>query len=98
MSDTTSNTTPSQDASSLPIPPQVLVDTWKNRRRMAYVALIAEIIFTGIFTAICVIPWLEITDHKIDTLSSVITWFYAAMSSIIGAYIGFTTLAFIKRA
>jgi len=34
-----------------------------------------------------------ISEVRIKTLSEPITWFYFAMASIIGAYMGFTTWA-----
>lgn len=59
---------------------------WKNRRRMAWTALISMLIVT--LMAFFVIP-----DTKLTLLSEVITWFYFSMASVIGAYMGFTTWA-----
>jgi len=65
--------------------PQPLV-RWKNRRRMAWTALISMLVVT--FLAFFVIP-----EPRLALLSDVITWFYFGMVSVIGAYMGFTTWA-----
>lgn len=61
---------------------------WKNRRRMAWVSLISMIVVTFfiLFTD-------AISVEKLKIVGEVITWFYFAMASIIGAYMGFTTWA-----
>ena len=61
---------------------------WKNRRRMAWVSLISMIVLTFFifFTD-------AISIEKIKVLGEVITWYYFASASIVGAYMGFTTWA-----
>lgn len=60
---------------------------WKHRRRMAYTALVSMLVLT----AYAVSPWIDI--ERLDKLSDVIEWFYFAMASIVGAYMGFATWA-----
>jgi len=60
---------------------------WSNRRRMAWLSFIAMMLVTA---ALLFAP---ISEVRIKTLSEPITWFYFAMASIIGAYMGFTTWA-----
>ncbi len=60
---------------------------WKNRRRMAWIALISMVILTG------VLLFGPISETRIKVLSEPISWFYFAMASVIGAYMGFTTWA-----
>ena len=60
---------------------------WSNRRRMAWFAFISMILVTA---ALLFAP-IELARIKI--LSEPITWFYFAMASVIGAYMGFTTWA-----
>lgn len=59
---------------------------WKNRRRMAWISLISIITVTAtlLFTDI-------VSEEKIKVMSEIITWFYFACASVIGAYMGFTT-------
>jgi len=69
---------------------------WRNKRRMAYIALGSTIVFTIFFFVICVInpifvPLFVFDEFRIRILSDVIEWFYLTMASIIGAYIGFTS-------
>ena len=63
-----------------------LKNRWKNRRRMAWTALVSMIITTILI--LFVIP-----EPRLALLSEVITWFYFSMASVIGAYMGFTTWA-----
>lgn len=58
---------------------------WKHRRRMAYIALFSMLVLT----AYAVGPWIAI--ERLDKLSDIIEWFYFAMASIVGAYMGFAT-------
>jgi hypothetical protein len=61
---------------------------WKNRRRMAWVSLLAMVLVTGLilFTNL-------VSIEKLKVLSDVITWYYFSSASVIGAYMGFTTWA-----
>jgi hypothetical protein len=63
---------------------------WRNRRRMAWLSL-----FTMIAVTI-ILLFSPISESRLKTLEEPITWFYLAMASIIGAYMGFTTYASIK--
>lgn len=58
---------------------------WRHRRRMAYLALFAVFLVT--YWAMFVIP-----IDRLNALDEVITWFFIVMGSIIGAYVGFSTL------
>ena len=58
---------------------------WKNRRRMAYISLFF-LIFVA-FLAIFVVP-----VERLKVLEEIITWFFFIMGSVIGAYVGFSTL------
>lgn len=58
---------------------------WKNRRRMAWVALVAILVVTY-WCMFCV------RVDRLKELNDIITWFYLTMGSIIGAYVGFSTL------
>jgi hypothetical protein len=62
---------------------------WKNRRRMAWVSLIAMLVATGLVFFI-------VPESRLKIIGDVITWFYFAMTSVVGAYMGFTTWASIK--
>jgi len=64
---------------------------WKNRRRMAWVSLISMLLVTSIIILTDVV---EI--ERLTVLKEVITWFYFSCASIIGMYMGATTLASIK--
>lgn len=62
---------------------------WKTRRKMAWLALIAEILVT---IALFVAP---IEEKRLSILSEPITWFYFSMTSVIGFYMGATTWAYL---
>lgn len=63
--------------------------TWRNRRRMAWLAFAAIVVVTGL----CFF-WVDI--ERLEKLETVITWFYMAMASIVGAYMGFATYASVN--
>ena len=65
---------------------------WANRRRMAWLSLISMIGITVLilFTEL-------VSVERLDVLGEVITWFYFCCASVIGAYMGFTTWASIKK-
>ncbi len=65
--------------------------TWQNRRKMAYIALLSMVLVTAYMMS----PYMDL--GRIKALESVITWFYTVMASIIAAYMGFTTWAYIKK-
>ncbi len=60
-------------------------DRWRNRRRMAWTALIS--IFVVTYMAFFKVP-----VERLNVLKEVITWFYFVMGSVVGAYVGFATL------
>lgn len=64
---------------------------WKNRRRMAWVSLVSMILLTFM------IMFTEAIDvERLKVLGDVITWYYFSCASVVGAYMGFTTMASIK--
>lgn len=69
---------------SEPITAKQAADRWKNRRRMAYISLLAMI------GATVALFWFVPAD-RLDTLQEPVGWFYIAMASIVGAYCGFAT-------
>ena len=56
-------------------------DRWKNRRRMAWTALVAALLFP------LLVLWTES-----DQLGAVAGAFYVFVSAVVGAYIGFATV------
>ena len=58
-----------------------MTDRWKNRRRMAWSALIAGMLF----------PLLVLFTDS-DQLSGIAASLYVFLAAIVGAYIGFVTL------
>lgn len=58
---------------------------WFHRRRMAYLSLFSMLAVT----AFSMSPWLPL--ERLEKLSDIIEWFYFAMASIVGAYMGFAT-------
>jgi hypothetical protein len=52
-------------------------DRWRNRRRMAWLALLAALVFPGLML--------------LNDLSSIAGAFYLFCGSVVGAYIGFAT-------
>lgn len=62
---------------------------WRNRRRMAWLSFVSILAVTGL----CFF-WVDI--ERLEKLETVITWFYMAMASIVGAYMGFSTYASVK--
>ena len=59
----------------------LLLDRWKNRRAMAWIALLAGLAF----------PVLLLFTQS-DQLGSVAGAFYVFVTAVVGAYMGFTTL------
>ena len=56
------------------------LDRWKNRRRMAWTALVAGLLF----------PLLLLWSQS-DQLGAVAGAFYVFVSAVVGAYMGFAT-------
>jgi hypothetical protein len=69
-------------------------ERWKNRRRMAWISLISMIFITFI---LIFMPESIITISKLNVISEFITWFYFACTGVIGAYMGVTTYAHMKK-
>jgi hypothetical protein len=66
-------------------------ERWKNRRRMAWLAMWAMVLATlAMFT---VVP-----ETKIEKLDEIVSWFMMAMASIVGTYIGTATWAQVSQA
>jgi len=66
-------------------------ERWKNRRRMAWLAMWAMIAATlAMFT---IVP-----ESKIELLDEIVAWFMMAMASIVGTYIGTATWAQVSSA
>jgi len=66
---------------------KITEDKFKNRRRMAWVAMVCLVIYTAIlFTPL-------VDSGRIKSLENILDMFYIAMASIVGAYMGFATWA-----
>jgi hypothetical protein len=61
---------------------------WRNRRRMAWMSLLCMFVLTYFIIFTDIVPIARLT-----VLKEVITWFYFACISVVGAYMGFTTWA-----
>ncbi|MFW9871618.1 MAG: hypothetical protein ACFFG0_00835 [Candidatus Thorarchaeota archaeon] len=60
---------------------------WKNRRKMAWTSLISMNIIT------LILLFAPISDARLKVIAEPLTWSYLAFTSVIGAYMGFTTWA-----
>jgi len=63
---------------------------WKGRRKMGWASLISMIAMTFML----VLGPFDVA--RIEALADPLMWFYLAMTSVIGAYMGVTTWASIK--
>jgi cation transport ATPase len=66
------------------------IERSNNRRRMARVALISMIVVTLLMLFV-------VKDNRLEHLADMTTWFFMTMASIVGAYMGFTTWAYIAN-
>lgn len=66
-------------------------ERWRGRQYMSWLAMISMILAT-----IAMMFW--VPESRMEKLSDVVTWFFAAMSSIVASYLGTTTWAFISDA
>ena len=66
---------------------------WENRRKMAWTSLIAIIAQTII---LIFAPPSILSPEKIAVIKEPLTWAYMCESAVILAYMGFTTLAYMK--
>lgn len=64
---------------------------WQNRRRMAWISMIAIIVVT------ILLLFGPIENERLKVISEPLTWFYLSTASIIGAYMGFTTYASTRK-
>lgn len=60
---------------------------WKNRRRMAYIALCSMVMLMSYIIS----PW--VSASRVEPLSSIIDTFYFVMGSIVGGYMGLSTFS-----
>ncbi len=58
----------------------MVVDRWKNRRRMTWIAFIGAMLFP-----------LLVLFTKSDQLGAIATSFYVFVSAVVGSYMGFAT-------
>lgn len=63
---------------------QIESERWKTKRRMAWFSMISMIAATAAM-------FFLVAQSKMASLDSVISWFYMANTTIIGAYIGSST-------
>jgi len=66
---------------------------WENRRRMAWVSLFAIIAQTLL---LIFLPNSLLSNEKIVVMKEPLTWAYWCEASVILAYMGFTTWAYIN--
>jgi hypothetical protein len=60
---------------------EVLMDRWKNRRRMAWLSMLAGLVF----------PLLILVSES-PTLGTIAMPFYIFVSAVVGSYMGFATI------
>jgi hypothetical protein len=60
---------------------EVLMDRWKNRRRMAWLSMLAGLVF----------PLLILVSES-PTLGTIAMPFYIFVSAVVGSYMGFATM------
>lgn len=58
---------------------------WRTRRRLAYISITSIIMVT--YWA-----FFKLDIDKLNALKDIISWFYTIMGSIIGSYVGFSTI------
>lgn len=89
---------PTTTASGTMSEQRVSADTWRNRRRMAYISIISNIIFVLIaFAGIIPLGVFElITIDKYRIFIDLIQVYLVTSSSIIAAYIGFATWSYSR--
>ena len=63
---------------------------WKNRRRMAWTALIYMIIKT-------ILLLFAVDPERISVLTEPLVWSYFSAAAIVGAYMGAATFEYIKK-
>lgn len=73
-----------QDGIISPDEEKVYIENQRSKKKMAWVSLVAIFILTAILL------FAPIPDVRLELLSEPIVWFYIAMASIVGAFMGFT--------
>ena len=63
---------------------------WRGRRKMGWMSLISMIVMTF------ALVFGMVPDERIKVLAEPLMWFYLAMTSVIGTYMGVTTYASLK--
>lgn len=69
--------------------PKLISDRWKNRRRMAWLAIFSILLVTYL-------AFYHLPIEKLKLLDNVITWFYTIMGGIVASYMGLVTFDDIK--
>ena len=87
MSDQETNIDIDGDGKVSKVEEKITEDKFKNRRRMAWTAMIC----LAVYTAILFTPLID--SERIKSLENILDMFYIAMASIVGAYMGFATWA-----
>jgi hypothetical protein len=64
---------------------------WQNRRRMAWTSLVCMIILT--ISLVIIAVFTDVDMSRLKTISEPLSWSYFGFTSVIGAYMGFTTWA-----
>lgn len=95
---TTNTTTATTSVTATLSTEQVSEDTWKNRRRMAYISILSNIAFVLLaFSGIIPLGALElISIDKYRIFIDLIQVYLVTSSSIIAAYIGFATWSYSR--
>lgn len=87
MSDQETNIDIDGDGKVTKVEEKITEDRFKNRRRMAWMAITSM----AVYTAVILTPLIDI--ERIKSLENILDMFYIAMASIVGAYMGFATWA-----
>lgn len=87
MSDQETNIDIDGDGKVTKVEEKITEDRFKNRRRMAWMAITTM----AVYTAVILTPLIDI--ERIKSLENILDMFYIAMASIVGAYMGFATWA-----
>ncbi len=87
MSDQETNIDIDGDGKVTKVEEKITEDRFKNRRRMAWMAITSM----AVYTAVILTPLINI--ERIKSLENILDMFYIAMASIVGAYMGFATWA-----
>ena len=62
---------------------------WKNRRRMAWISLFTMVLLTIVLVAAALLTDIDMT--RLKPIAEPLAWSYLGFTSVIGAYMGFTT-------